>query len=92
MQVEALYHRNEPIILGSMPMGCEAKWMAKSTLSQVMRGGAELAGSTALFQKYPLERIYRDGQLHMLHNRTDVVALTVGSAELGEEYDVNRER
>ncbi len=76
----------------AMLLGCEAKWMAKNTLVQVMHSGAELAGSTAFFEKYPLERIYRDGQLHMLHNRIDVVASTVGAAELGAEYDVNRER
>jgi alkylation response protein AidB-like acyl-CoA dehydrogenase len=45
---------------------------------------------TALFQKHPLERFYRDMHLHMLHGRHDVAAQIVGASELGESYDVNR--
>jgi hypothetical protein len=75
-----------------MLLGGEAKWLAKSTLNRLLRVGPEISGSSALFERYPLERLYRDGQLHMLHSRLDVVAHMVGAAELGQPYDVNRER
>ena len=68
----------------------EAKWMAKETLQRIMWSAAEICGSTALFQKHPLERFYRDMHLHMMHGRHDAAAQIVGAAELGEPYDVNR--
>lgn len=67
-----------------------AKWMVKETLQKVMWGVAELTGSTSLFEKYSLERFYRDMHVHMLHGRHDVAAQIVGAAEFGEPYDVNR--
>ena len=68
----------------------EAKWMAKETLNKIMWSAAEACGSTALFQKHPLERFYRDMHLHMMHGRHDIAAEIVGAAELGEPYNVNR--
>jgi alkylation response protein AidB-like acyl-CoA dehydrogenase len=68
----------------------EAKWMAKETLQKIMWSAAEVCGSTSLFQKYPLERFYRDMHLHMMHGRHDIAAQIVGASELGEPYDVNR--
>jgi alkylation response protein AidB-like acyl-CoA dehydrogenase len=68
----------------------EAKWMTKETLEKVMWSTAEICGSTALFQKHPLERFYRDMHLHMMHGRHDIAVQIVGAAELGEPYDVNR--
>ena len=75
---------------GAMVAAHEAKWMAKETLEKVMWSVAEICGSTALFQKHPLERFYRDMHLHMMHGRHDIAAQIVGAAELGEPYDVNR--
>ena len=75
---------------GAMVAAHEAKWMAKETLEKVMWNAAEICGSTALFQKHPLERFYRDMHLHMMHGRHDIAAQIVGAAELGEPYDVNR--
>jgi alkylation response protein AidB-like acyl-CoA dehydrogenase len=68
----------------------EAKWMAKETLQKLMWSAAEVCGSTSLFQNHPLERIYRDMHLHMMHGRHDIAAQVVGASELGEAYDVNR--
>jgi alkylation response protein AidB-like acyl-CoA dehydrogenase len=75
---------------GAMVAAHEAKWMAKETLEKVMWSAAEACGSTSLFQKYPLERFYRDMHLHMMHGRHDIAAQIVGAAELGEPYDPNR--
>ncbi len=68
----------------------EAKWMVKETLYKVMSEVGELAGSTSLFEKHPLERFCRDMHVHMLHGRHDIAAQVVGAAEFGETYDVNR--
>ncbi len=68
----------------------EAKWMAKETLEKIIWSTAEICGSTALFVKHPLERFYRDMHLHMMHGRHDIAAQIVGAAELGEEFDTNR--
>ncbi len=68
----------------------EAKWMAKEMLGKMMWSTAEICGSTALFVKHPLERLYRDMHLHMMHGRHDIAAQIVGAAELGEQYDTNR--
>jgi len=67
-----------------------AKWMIKETLYKVLSGVGELAGSTSLFEKHPLERFCRDMHVHMLHGRHDIAAQIVGAAEFGEPYDVNR--
>jgi len=75
-----------------MVMGHEAKWLAKETLDKVIRWSGEICGSTALFEKYPLERMVRDMHVHMLHGRHDIAAQVVGAAELGESYDLNRTR
>lgn len=75
---------------GAMIAAHEAKWMAKETLQKVLWSAAEVCGSTALFQKHPLERFYRDMHLHMMHGRHDIAAQIVGASELGEPYDVNR--
>jgi len=75
---------------GAMVAAHEAKWMAKETLEKIMWSTAEVCGSTSLFQRYPLERFYRDMHLHMMHGRHDIAAQIVGASELGEPYDVNR--
>jgi alkylation response protein AidB-like acyl-CoA dehydrogenase len=75
---------------GAMIAAHEAKWMAKETLEKVMWSAAEVCGSTSLFERFPLERFYRDMHLHMMHGRHDVAAQIVGASELGEPYDVNR--
>ncbi len=67
-----------------------AKWMVKETLYKVTAGVGELAGSTSLFEKHPLERFCRDMHVHMLHGRHDIAAQIVGASEFGEPYDVNR--
>jgi alkylation response protein AidB-like acyl-CoA dehydrogenase len=58
--------------------------MAKETLEKVTWSAAEVCGSTALFQEYPVERLYPDMHVHMMHGRPDVAAQIVGAAELDE--------
>ncbi len=71
-------------------MSNEAKWMAVETLKRVIYLAGQVAGSTALFTDYPLERIIRDMEVHMLHRRHHVGIQLVGQAALGLPYDLNK--
>lgn len=51
-----------------------------------------LAGSTALFDEYPLGRLIRDLNTHILHVGHDRTAQIVGCAELGEVFDSTLQR
>jgi alkylation response protein AidB-like acyl-CoA dehydrogenase len=70
----------------------EAKWITQEVLGKIIKLGGDIAGSTALFQKYPLERYYRDMHVHMTHSRQIVSAQVLGASELGAEYNINRQR
>jgi alkylation response protein AidB-like acyl-CoA dehydrogenase len=70
----------------------EAKWLTQEVLSRIIKLGGDVAGSTALFQKYPLERYYRDMHVHMTHSRQIVSAQILGASELGADYNINRQR
>ncbi len=75
-------------LLGSL----QAKWITQDTLNRIIELGGDVAGSTALFRQYPLERFYRDMHLHATHSRQVVSAQVVGASELGAEYNVDRQR
>ena len=51
-----------------------------------------LAGSTALFDEFPLARLIRDLNTHILHVGHDKTAQIVGAAELGESFDSTLQR
>jgi len=88
-QTVALFKRDPE---RAMVMAHEAKWLAKEALMKIMWWAGEICGSTSLFQKYPLERFFRDMHVHMLHGYHDTPAQVVGAAELGEPYDVSKTR
>ena len=50
------------------------------------------AGSTALFDEFPLSRYVADLETHVLHAGHDRTAQIVGSAELGESFDSTLQR
>jgi alkylation response protein AidB-like acyl-CoA dehydrogenase len=52
----------------------------------------QLAGSTALFDEYPLGRMLRDLQTHFLHVGHDRTSQIIGCAELGEVFDSTLQR
>lgn len=74
----------------SLRLGHEAKWLAIDTLQKFINLGSQVGGSTSLFNKYPLQRMFRDMQVHSLHSRHHVIAQTIGQAELGQSYNLNR--
>jgi alkylation response protein AidB-like acyl-CoA dehydrogenase len=51
-----------------------------------------LAGSTALFDEFPLGRLVRDLDTHVLHVGHDRTAQIIGAAELGEVFDSTLQR
>jgi alkylation response protein AidB-like acyl-CoA dehydrogenase len=51
-----------------------------------------LAGSTALFDEYPLGRLIRDLNTHVLHVGHDRTAQIVGCSQLGEVFDSTLQR
>lgn len=50
------------------------------------------AGSTALFDEFPLSRYLRDLETHVLHAGHDRTAQIIGQAELGESFDSTLQR
>ena len=50
------------------------------------------AGSTALFDEFPLSRMLRDLETHVLHAGHDRTAQIIGQAELGESFDSTLQR
>ncbi len=69
---------------------------AKSTCAQaallVAGHMGRLAGSTALFDDYPLGRLIRDLETHILHVGHDRTHQTIGQAALGQAFDSTRQR
>lgn len=59
------------------------------TLSQSL---IMLAGSTALFDEFPLGRLVRDLNTHILHVGHDRTAQIIGAAALGEVFDSTLQR
>ena len=69
---------------------------AKSTAAHVAFEASHklihAAGSTALFDEFPLSRYVADLETHVLHAGHDRTAQIVGSAELGESFDSTLQR
>ena len=69
-----------------------AKSVCAQSALQVAGTMGRLAGSTALFDDYPLARLIRDLQTHILHVGHDRTHQTIGQAALGQSFDSTRQR
>jgi alkylation response protein AidB-like acyl-CoA dehydrogenase len=69
-----------------------AKSICAQSALQVAATMGRLAGSTALFDEYPLARLIRDLQTHILHVGHDRTHQTIGQAALGQSFDSTRQR
>ena len=73
-----------------------ASMAAKSTVAHVAfelsHKIIHAAGSTALFDEFPLARYLRDLETHVLHAGHDRTAQIIGQAELGESFDSTLQR
>lgn len=70
----------------------QAKSICAQAALQMSHTLIMLAGSTALFDEYPLGRLIRDLNTHILHVGHDRTAQIVGAAELGEAFDSTLQR
>jgi alkylation response protein AidB-like acyl-CoA dehydrogenase len=73
-------------------LSMSAKYTAAHTAQNLARSITEAAGSTALFEEFPLGRMIRDLQTHILHAGHDKTAQIVGQSQLGEEFDSTLQR
>lgn len=74
---------------GAMLMANEAKFMAVESVGRFMHLTGQAAGPSLLFHNRPVERLFRDLHLHVLHGRQHMMAMCVGQAALGEPYNLN---
>ena len=70
----------------------KAKAICAHAALQVSQQLIMLAGSTALFDEFPLGRLIRDLNTHILHVGHDRTAQIIGAAELGESFDSTLQR
>jgi len=64
-----------------------AKAIAAQVAFEVSHKILHCAGSTSLFEKFPLSRYLADLETHVLHAAHDRSSQTVGAAALGEQFD-----
>jgi len=70
----------------------KAKSICAHTALSLSSTLVQLAGSTALFDEFPLGRMLRDLQTHFLHVGHDRTSQIIGCAELGEVFDSTLQR
>lgn len=73
-------------------LAMSAKYTAAHTALNLARSITEGAGSTALFEEFPLGRMIRDLQTHILHAGHDKTAQIVGQSQMGAEFDSTLQR
>lgn len=66
-----------------------AKSMAAHVAFEASHKLVHAAGSTALFDEHPLSRYIADLETHVLHAGHDRTAQIIGSAELGEAFELD---
>lgn len=92
----AFEHAISTWLQGDIPQAELASMKAKAICAHVAMDLSEtliqLAGSTALFDEFPLGRMLRDLQTHYLHVGHDRTSQIIGSAVLGETFDSTLQR
>jgi alkylation response protein AidB-like acyl-CoA dehydrogenase len=79
-------------IVQSELLSMRAKSICAHAALQASQTLIMLAGSTALFDEFPLGRLVRDINTHILHVGHDRTASIIGAAELGETFDSTLQR
>lgn len=93
----ALFHRalaswTEGDVTRSELLSMSAKSTAAHVAFEASHKLIHAAGSTALFDEFPLSRYIADIETHVLHAGHDRTAQIIGSAELGEAFDSTLQR
>jgi alkylation response protein AidB-like acyl-CoA dehydrogenase len=73
-------------------LAMSAKSMAAHVAFELSHKIIHCAGSTALFDQFPLSRYLRDLETHVLHAGHDRSAQIIGQAELDQEFDSTLQR
>jgi len=97
--VESLFHdairtwRDDSATLEEKELtALKAKKFASEAVVEMTNEMAQVAGTTSLFEKYPLSRYIKNMRIHSLHARHDITAQTIGKSNLDEDFDATRER
>ncbi|WP_294923759.1 acyl-CoA dehydrogenase family protein [uncultured Paracoccus sp.] len=93
----ALFHRaiiawTEGDVVKAELTSMAAKSTAAHTAFDLSHKIIHCAGSTALFDEFPLSRYIRDLETHVLHAGHDRTAQILGQSELGETFDSTLQR
>ncbi|MCW5751256.1 MAG: acyl-CoA/acyl-ACP dehydrogenase [Alphaproteobacteria bacterium] len=93
----ALFHRaiaswTEGDVTRSELLSMAAKSTAAHVAFEASHKLIHAAGSTALFDEFPLSRYIADLETHVLHAGHDRTAQIIGQAELGEVFDSTLQR
>ena len=84
------YHE-KPIVEAEL-LAMSAKSMAANVAFELSHKIIHAAGSTALFDEFPLSRYIRDLETHVLHAGHDRTAQIIGQSELAQEFDSTLQR
>lgn len=69
----------------------QARFLAFETAQRMIPEILEVVGSRALFENFPLERMIRDIHLQSTHSKQGVLAETLGSRMLDDDYDLSKQ-
>lgn len=72
-------------------LALSARYSAISAATGNIPDVVEAVGSTALFERYPLERQIRDIHVQSTHSKQQVLSQTIGSRVLGLDHDISRQ-
>jgi alkylation response protein AidB-like acyl-CoA dehydrogenase len=83
--------RTKPVVEAEL-LSMAAKSNAGHVAFELSHKIIHAAGSTALFDEFPLSRYIRDLETHVLHAGHDRTAQIIGQSELGETFDSTLQR
>lgn len=84
-------YRTRPVVEAEL-LAMSAKSIAAHVAFELSHKVIHAAGSTALFDEFPLSRYIRDLETHVLHAGHDRTAQIVGQSELAQEFDSTLQR
>lgn len=93
----ALFHqaivswKTKPVVEAEL-ISMSAKSMAGHVAFELSHKIIHAAGSTSLFDEFPLSRSIRDLETHVLHAGHDRTAQIIGQSQLGETFDSTLQR
>lgn len=94
---QALFHRailawkTQPVVEAEL-ISMSAKYTAAQTALELTHKLIQAAGSTVLFETFPIGRMIRDVETHCLHAGHDRTAQIIGQSLLGDTFDSTLQR